>query len=114
MGLISGIVELIKQAISWIKKVFQYVINGIFNFLAHCVNWFKSLKLDKNRHVPFVANGNQFKEMLQKAPTKNVGIFEGVYDEATDEIIENRFIEADALDPKTREVLGDEDLVVLS
>lgn len=52
--------------------------------------------------------------MLQKAPTKNVGIFEGVYDEATDEIVENRFIEADALDPKTREVLGDEDLVVLS
>ena len=114
MGLISGIAELIQRAISWIKKVFQFVINGIFNFLAHCVNWFKSLRLDKNRHVPFVANGNQFKEMLQKAPTKNVGIFEGVYDEATDEIVENRFIEADALEPKTREVLGNEDLVVLS
>lgn len=114
MGLISGIVELIKGAIRWIKQIVKRVINGIFNFLAHCVNWFKSLRLDKNRHVPFVANGNQFKEMLQKAPTKNVGIFEGVYDEVTDEIVENRFIEADALDPKTREVLGDEDLVVLS
>ncbi|MBQ5874224.1 MAG: hypothetical protein IIW58_08785 [Bacteroidales bacterium] len=114
MGLISGIVELIKQAISWIKKVFQFVINGIFNFLAHCVNWFKSLRLDKNRHVPFVANGAQFKEMLQTAPTKNVGIFQGVFDEATEEIVANQFIEADALDPKTREVLGNEDLVVLS
>jgi ribosomal protein L30/L7E len=114
MGLISGIVELIKQAISWIKKVFQYVINGIFNFLAHCVNWFKSLRLDKNRHVPFVANGEQFKDMLKTAPKKNVGIFQGVFDEATDEIVENRFIEADALDSKTREVLGNEDLVVLS
>ena len=82
MGLISGIVELIKQAISWIKKVFQFVINGIFNFLAHCVNWFKSLRLDKNRHVPFVANGNQFKDMLQTAPKKNVGIFEGVFNKA--------------------------------
>jgi hypothetical protein len=114
MGLISGIVELIKRAISWIKKVFQFVINGIFNFLAHCVNWFKSLRLDKNRHVPFVANGEQFKDMLKTAPKKNVGIFQGVFDEATDEIVENRFIEADALDPKTREVLGNEDLVVLS
>lgn len=114
MGLISGIVELIKQAISWIKKVFQYVINGIFNFLAHCVNWFKSLRLDKNRHVPFVANGEQFKDMLKTAPKKNVGIFQGVFDEATEEIVANQFIEADALDPKTREVLGNEDLVVLS
>lgn len=114
MGLISGIVELIKQAISWIKKVFQFVINGIFNFLAHCVNWFKSLRLDKNRHVPFVANGEQFKDMLKTAPKKNVGIFQGVFDEATEEIVANQFIEADALDPKTREVLGNEDLVVLS
>jgi ribosomal protein L30/L7E len=114
MGLISGIVELIKQAISWIKKVFQYVINGIFNFLAHCVNWFKSLRLDKNRHVPFVANGEQFKDMLKTAPKKNVGIFQGVFDEVTEEIVANQFIEADALDPKTREVLGNEDLVVLS
>jgi ribosomal protein L30/L7E len=114
MGLISGIVELIKRAISWIKKVFQFVINGIFNFLAHCVNWFKSLRLDKNRHVPFVANGEQFKDMLKTAPKKNVGIFQGVFDEATEEIVANQFIEADALDPKTREVLGNEDLVVLS
>lgn len=114
MGLISGIVELIKRAISWIKKVFQFVINGIFNFLAHCVNWFKSLRLDKNRHVPFVANGEQFKDMLKTAPKKNVGIFQGVFDEATEEIVANQFIEADALDPKTRKVLGNEDLVVLS
>ena len=114
MGLISVIAELIKRAISWIKKVFQFVINGIFNFLAHCVNWFKSLRLDKNRHVPFVANGEQFKDMLKTAPKKNVGIFQGVFDEATEEIVANQFIEADALDPKTREVLGDEDLVVLS
>lgn len=114
MGLISVIAELIKRAISWIKKVFQFVINGIFNFLAHCVNWFKSLRLDKNRHVPFVANGEQFKDMLKTAPKKNVGIFQGVFDEATEEIVANQFIEADALDPKTREVLGNEDLVVLS
>lgn len=114
MGLISGIVELIKQAISWIKKVFQFIVEGFFNFMAHCVNWFKSLRLDKNRHIPFIANGNQFKDMLEKAPVKKAGIFEGVFDEATDEIIENRFIEADALDAKTREVLDDEDLVVLT
>ena len=35
-------------------------------------------------------------------------------EEVTEEIVANQFIEADALDPKTREVLGNEDLVVLS
>ena len=114
MGLISGIVELIKGAIRWIKQIVKRVINGIFNFLADCVNWIKSLRLKKDKHIPFVADAKSFKEMLKTAPTKDVGIFEGVYDEATEEIIENRFIEADALDPKTREVLGNEDLVVLT
>ncbi len=61
-----------------------------------------------------MADAKAFKEMLKTAPTKNVGIFEGVYDETTDEIIANQFIEADAVDTKTKEVLGEEDLVVLS
>ena len=114
MGLISGIVELIKQAISWIKKVFQFVINGIFNFLAHCVNWFKSLRLDKRKHIPFVGKANEFKEMLGQAPVKDYGIFQGVFDQETEEIVANQFIEADDIDATTRETLGNEDLVVLT
>lgn len=114
MGFISNIIEAIKGAIRWIKNIIKRVIEGVFDFLAHCVNWFKSLRLNKEKHVPFVADAKAFKEMLKTAPTKNVGIFEGVYDETTDEIIANQFIEADAVDTKTKEVLGEEDLVVLS
>ena len=52
--------------------------------------------------------------MLQKAPVKDVGIFKGVYNEETDEITHNEYIEADALDQKTQQVLGKEELVVLA
>ena len=52
--------------------------------------------------------------MLKTAPKKNVGIFEGVYNEETDEITANRYLDADRLDAKTKEVLEREPLVVLS
>lgn len=114
MGFISNIIEAIKSAIRWIKNLVKRVINGIFDFLAYCVNWFKSLRLNKEKHIPFVADAKAFKEMLKTAPTKNVGIFEGVFDETTDEIIHHQFIEADDVDEKTKETLGDEDLVILT
>ncbi len=40
MGFISNIIEAIKGAIRWITNLVKRVINGIFDFLAHCVNWF--------------------------------------------------------------------------
>lgn len=109
-----NIVDLIKGAIRWIKNLVKRIINGIFSFAQHCVQWFKKQRLDKNKHVPFVADASKFKDMLKTAPVKNVGIFQGVFDEETDEIISNQFIEADALDAKTRSVLGNEELVVLA
>ena len=62
----------------------------------------------------FIADESEFKEMLKTAPKKNVGIFEGVYNEETDEITANRYLDADRLDAKTKEVLEREPLVVLS
>ena len=71
------IIELIKQACAYIKKLIVTVIEGCLNFARNVVGWFKSLNLQQGRDVPFIANANQqvFKEMLQKAPVKDVGIF---------------------------------------
>lgn len=52
--------------------------------------------------------------MLKTAPRKDVGIFEGVYNEEADEITVSRYLEADEVDQKTKEVLGNEPLVVLN
>jgi hypothetical protein len=45
---------------------------------------------------------------------KNVGIIQGVYNEVTDEITHAEYIEADGLDNQTRDILGNEKLVVLN
>ena len=112
--IIRNLIDLIKGAINFIKNLVKKIITGIFNFIAHCVNWFKSLSLDKNKDVPFIANPEQFKEMLRNAPVKKVGIFEGVFDEELNEITYNQNVEADALDEQTLKTLGQEAIVVLN
>lgn len=110
------IIELIKQACSYIKKLIVRIIEGCLNFAKNVVGWFRTLKLRQGRDVPFIANANQpeFKEMLKKAPVKEVGIFQGVYNEEIDEITHHQYIEADELDEKTRQILDDDVLTVLA
>ena len=114
MGIINSLVAAIKAAFRWITKIVRNIIRGILNFFTEVVDWFRSLSLDKEKDTPFIADAEQFKDMLKTAPKKNVGIFEGVYDEEADEIVHQRYLEADELDAKTKEVLGNEPLVVLS
>lgn len=109
------IIDAIKAAFRFIRNLVRYVVRGVLNFVSHIVNWFKKIYyLDEERHVPFIADAEQFKEMLHAAPTKKVGIFEGVYDEVTEEIVEHRMLDADEVDAKTKQTLGNETLVVLS
>ena len=61
-----------------------------------------------------ISNSPEFKQMLRRAPNKNVGIFKGVYNEETDEIEHSEFVGADAVDSQTKNVMQNEPLVVLS
>ena len=90
------------------------VINGILDFTKEVVGYFRNLNLKLQVHVPFVANLDSFKQELKNAPVKKVGIFQGVFNEQTNEFEHINQVEADSLDQKTREVLGREELVVLS
>ena len=110
----ESIINAIKAAFRYIVNLVRKVINGILNFAKEVVDWFKSLRLNPQEDTPFIANASEFKEMLKTAPKKDVGIFEGVYNEETDEITANRYLDADEVDQKTKNVLGNESLVVLS
>lgn len=129
LGIIAGILVIV-FAIAFskkptlaesIKKLFNKeqitppvkTIDGSANFME-VVNYFKSLKLDKEKHIPFVAKAEAFKEILKFEPKKQVALFIAVFDKNLNEIIHSQIIEADELDAKTLEVLGVEDLVVLS
>lgn len=99
-----------------IGEIVSIIIDGVMEMFAHVVQYFKGLKLRKNRDIPFIANKNseKFREMLDKAPVKDVGIFEGTYNEDTNEIENYRSLEADSLDPEIASALGNEPLVVLN
>lgn len=107
----QGLKEFFKAGFNFVKTI----INGVFNFFREVVDYFKELALDQRKHTPFIADSTspEFREMLQKAPVKDVGIFEGVYNEQTEEIEDARMVEADELDNQTKKILGKEPLVVL-
>ena len=108
------LIDLIISAIEWIDNLIHRIIQGVINFLHHVVDWFKSLRLNKNKHIPFIAYPEKFKRALKEAPVKNVGLFEGVYNNDTDEIEVSQWIEADGLDQETKQTLGKEKLVILN
>lgn len=107
---------LISQALGYIKQLFVRIINGVINFINNIVGWFKKLNLKHEEDIPFVLNAKdpQFRAMLKNAPVKNVGIFEGVYNERTEEITHHEYLAADAIDNDTRQTIGNEAIVVLN
>ena len=113
MGLIDTIFDAVVNFINFVRGVIKTIITKILNFMQHVVNYFRGLMLAPKKDVPFVAQGEEFKQMIKDAPVKNCGIFEAVYNEETDEIEHAEYIAADQLDAKTREILGNEKLVVL-
>ena len=111
---LNGIIEAFKAFMEKVKGIVEKIITKIINFKNQVVDWFRNLPLIKGRHIPFITNKQEFKEMLKNAPVVEVGIFEGVYDEQTDEITDLRYIGAEEYDEKTESLLENEDLVVLA
>ena len=110
------IFDALETLFDWIGEIVSIIIDGVIEMFTHVVSYFKGLRLRRNRDVPFIANENspKFRQMLHQAPVKNVGIFEGTYNEDTDEVENYRSLEADRLDPTIKQALGNEPLVVLN
>ena len=113
---VSVIWEGIKEFFQSVVNIVRKVIRGVLNFVKEVVNYFKKLALDPRKDTPFLIDSEVLKEKIKNAPRVNVGIFEGVYDEDTNEITNVRQVEADALDEQTQDVLSkaDEGIVALS
>lgn len=111
---VNIIMDALKNFFAALKEFVQKIIEGIINFVKEIVNYFKTLELVKGRDIPFIANTEQLKDMIKNAPVKNVGIFEATYNEQSDEIENARYLAADEIDEDTKNVLGEEKLVVLN
>ena len=109
----SSIWNFLKKAAAAFWNAVKRLWRAVVNFIANVVGYFKSLVLDRKKHKPFVADMSRMKAEIRNAPVKDCGIFEGVYNEETDELEHCQIIEAERLDDKTKEVLGNDPLVVL-
>lgn len=109
----SAIWNWLKNAAKSFWNAVKRLVLSIVNFFKNIVEYFKRLILDPKKHKPFIADMAHLKDMIDKAPVKQCGIFQGVYNEETNEIENYQIIEADQLDATTKETLGNDPLVVL-
>lgn len=112
--MISLIISALTVAL--ISAVTQLIIEGILALTKYVVDYFRGLRLRKGRDIPFIADKNhkKIRELINQAPKKKVGIFEGTYNEDTDEIENLRDLQADELGQDVKDILDNEPLVVLS
>lgn len=105
-NIVSGIGSALRTLFTSIRNFIVTVIHGILNFFKEVVGWFKKLRLNPNKHTPFIADAKRLKQLIHEAPEVNVGIFEGVYNEETEEIEHYREIKADNVDAETKRILS--------
>ena len=82
------------------------ITDGKVDFNRDIVSWFKSLKLQKELHIPFIMDGDTLRTELQNIELNNVAVLEGVYSEKDNKIIVCRLLVANSVDDRTQEVLS--------
>lgn len=114
-GLLGRIVRKAKDV-----KIDVATVEGECHF-TDCVAWFKSLKLDKEKDTPFIADYAKVMGMtdalqLSQPVTKPRALMLGVYDEKADALSHAQIIQCDSFDAQTLEALSsaEDGLVVLS
>jgi phage-related protein len=112
--MLDAVINLIFGAIECLVDFVIEVIDGVISFIDDVVGYFKKLSLVQGRDIPFALDGKKFREILANAPVKNIGIFEGVYNEQTNKITDGRYISGEDVDAKTKEALGKEGIAVFS
>lgn len=106
-----GLIEIAKDGKPAVKIS---VIDGPCNF-NDFLAWFKAKNLDPQKHTPFIMKIAPETAKMLSLPelTKPVGIMLGIYDKS-DETIQYQAIQCDSLDQQTKDVLGNETIVILS
>lgn len=123
---IAFIVYRRKGALHIIRKASQRIVPrkavvGVLPF-NDIVGWFQTQTEIKDSDTLILANAHALnhqvqgkKIILDLKPTEGKSsLLLGVYEESTNTFKHSILIEADALDEKTKEVLGDDSLVVLT
>ena len=117
-GAVGGYLYVRRQ--QYKKQIFASTeqIEGELQF-CDVVSYFRDLDLNEKKDTPFIANGKstQFQDVAKGIITPRIGydlLMIGVFDEKKDEILHAKFIFSKGWNEKLTNVMGGEDLVVLS
>lgn len=103
-----------KEAV-FLKNIPELEIEQIEQLsLADVVEYFKGLKLEKGRDIPFIANVSKIQNLFKIDFSLANCIFFATYNEESGKLENYKCVETNSVDQKLLDVLGNEKLVVLN
>ncbi len=116
-GLIAGAVSLlgVGGAIAAAIVVVGLIVIAVYKLSQRIKEWLTKDKvktLDPKQDKIFLGKITE-KLKSDKIKVKNIGIYQGIYNEGQDEITEIKAYDAESLDDETKQTLGNDDIVLL-
>lgn len=118
-NLFDVICEVISAAWDYICEIFvSVVLNTVIQFYTEVVEYFKSMALERGVQIPFVFGedspiADQL-EGLKKEEHSQTGIYEGVFNDKTEQIESLRWVGAPDMDEQTESMIKNKDIIVLN
>lgn len=118
-NLFDILADLLERAWDYICEIFvSVVIDTIISFYSEVVEYFKSLRLKAGVHIPFIFGkdspiASQIGGLIENTHG-GPGVYEGVFNEKTDQLDSLRWVEGTELDEQTANAIKNKKLVVLN
>jgi hypothetical protein len=118
-NLIDILGAFIEKAWDYLCEIFITVIlDTIVSFFSEVVDYFTSMRLEMGVQIPFMLGENspvaEQLSGLKKNSQGGEGIYEGVFNEQTNQLDSIRWIEGKGLDPKIKDLLKEENIVTFN
>ena len=117
-NLLDVLAGLLAAAWDYICEIFVTVIlDTIISFYSEVVEYFKSLRLEQGTHIPFIF-GEDSPVASQLSGLRSdthggPGVYEGVFNEKTEQLDSLRWVEGTGMDQETFDSIKDKDILVL-
>ena len=117
-NLLDVLAGLISAAWDYICEIFvTVIIDAMISFYSEVVEYFKSLRLEQGVQIPFIfGEDSPVASQLSGLRTDThggPGVYEGVFNESTDQLDSLRWVEGTAMDEETSNTIKNKDIIVL-
>ena len=117
-NLLDILADLLSAAWDYICEIFiTVIIDTMISFYSEVVEYFKSLRLEQGVHIPFIfGEDSPIASQLSGLRTdthEGPGVYEGVFNEKTEQLDSLRWVEGTGMDEETSNAIKNKDILVL-